>query len=109
MQLIFLTFVTIKLITLLVEGLGGDVGGMQERWHLVEKHVTAPRAEERHLIERGLQSRKPVGYYRYNEEPFRVRRKDFWPLPQAGKLLSEFIPKLSHECDGLIFQVSFTD
>lgn len=78
---------------------------MQERWSLLEKHVTAPRSQERQLVERGLQSKKPVGFYRYNEEPFRLRRKDFWPLPQARKLLQDFIPNLSHESDGLIFQV----
>lgn len=67
--------------------------------------MAGPRAQERQLIERGLQNKKPVGFYRYNEEPFRMRRKDFWPLPQAGKLLRDFIPNLSHESDGLIFQV----
>ncbi|XP_071721838.1 mRNA-capping enzyme subunit alpha-like [Rutidosis leptorrhynchoides] len=33
-----------------------------------------------------------------------VRRKDFWLLSTVNKLLKEFIPKLSHEADGLIFQ-----
>ena len=79
---------------------------LQERWHLLEKHVVSPRTHERDLVERGLQNKKPVGFYRYNEEPFRLRRKDFWPLPQAQKLLRDFIPNLSHESDGLIFQVA---
>ncbi|EEF34492.1 mRNA capping enzyme, putative [Ricinus communis] len=33
-----------------------------------------------------------------------VRRKDFWLLSTVTKLLKEFIPKLSHDADGLIFQ-----
>eukprot|EP00262_Sarcandra_glabra_P008363 TRINITY_DN2186_c0_g2_i1.p1 TRINITY_DN2186_c0_g2~~TRINITY_DN2186_c0_g2_i1.p1 ORF type:complete len:222 (-),score=36.45 TRINITY_DN2186_c0_g2_i1:347-919(-) len=37
-------------------------------------------------------------------EPFRVRRKDFWLLSTVTKLLKEFIPRLSHAADGLIFQ-----
>lgn len=36
---------------------------------------------------------------------FQVRRKDFYLLSAVTKLLREFIPKLSHEADGLIFQV----
>jgi len=79
---------------------------MQKRWKVLEECVMKPRGVERAKIERGLQEKKPVGCYRYNEEPFRIRRKDFWPLPQAGKLLQDFIPNLSHECDGLILQVS---
>lgn len=38
------------------------------------------------------------------QELFRVRRKEFWPLPRADKLLNKFIPNLCHEADGLIFQ-----
>lgn len=34
-----------------------------------------------------------------------VRRKDFWLLSTVTKVLKEFIPKLSHDADGLIFQV----
>lgn len=33
-----------------------------------------------------------------------MRRKDFWPLSKADKLLNEFIPNLCHEADGLILQ-----
>lgn len=36
---------------------------------------------------------------------YQVRRKDFFLLSTVTKLLKEFIPKLSHEADGLIFQV----
>ncbi|XAR50866.1 mRNA (guanine-N(7)-)-methyltransferase [Bertholletia excelsa] len=70
-----------------------------ERWKMIEKEVIEPRNQERHHI---YQSRNP--YYRYDLEPFRVRRKDFWLLSTVTKLLKEFIPKLSHDADGLIFQ-----
>ncbi|XP_057513115.1 uncharacterized protein LOC130795154 isoform X2 [Actinidia eriantha] len=70
-----------------------------ERWKMLEKEVIEPRNLERQHI---YQSRNP--YYRYDLEPFRVRRKDFWLLSTVTKLLKEFIPRLSHEADGLIFQ-----
>lgn len=34
-----------------------------------------------------------------------MRRKDFWLLSAVEKVLKGFIPSLSHEADGLIFQV----
>ncbi|KAE9611024.1 hypothetical protein Lal_00015809 [Lupinus albus] len=70
-----------------------------ERWKMLEKEVIEPRNHERQHI---YQSRNP--YYRYDLEPFRVRRKDFWLLSTVNKLLKEFIKRLSHEADGLIFQ-----
>nr|KJB17016.1 hypothetical protein B456_002G260900 [Gossypium raimondii] len=70
-----------------------------ERWKMLEKEVIEPRNYERHNI---YQGRNP--YYRFDLEPFRVRRKDFWLLSTVNKVLKEFIPKLSHEADGLIFQ-----
>lgn len=70
-----------------------------ERWKLIEKEVIEPRNHERQNI---YQSRNP--HYRYDLEPFRVRRKDFWLLSTVTRLLKEFIPKLSHDADGLIFQ-----
>ena len=36
---------------------------------------------------------------------WQVRRKDFWLLSTVTKLLKGFIPNLSHDADGLIFQV----
>ncbi|XP_059305238.1 uncharacterized protein LOC132056866 isoform X2 [Lycium ferocissimum] len=71
-----------------------------QRWKMIDKEVIGPRNYERQHI---YQSRNP--YYRYELEPFRVRRKDFFLLSAVTKLLREFIPKLSHEADGLIFQV----
>lgn len=77
---------------------------LQHRWRLIEETVMRPRVQERQMIEtKG--GKMACGLYRYDQEPFRIRRKDFWPLPQAAKLLDDFIPQLSHECDGLIFQV----
>ncbi|CAI9761854.1 unnamed protein product [Fraxinus pennsylvanica] len=70
-----------------------------ERWKMLEKEVIEPRNIERQNI---YQSKNP--YYRYDMEPFRVRRKDFWLLSTVTKLLKGFIPKLSHAADGLIFQ-----
>ncbi|KAK6152508.1 hypothetical protein DH2020_015143 [Rehmannia glutinosa] len=70
-----------------------------ERWKMLEKEVIEPRNFERQHI---YQSQNP--YYRYDLEPFRVRRKDFWLLSTVTKLLKGFIPKLSHAADGLIFQ-----
>ncbi|KAI5584491.1 hypothetical protein POPTR_006G096000v4 [Populus trichocarpa] len=70
-----------------------------ERWKMLEKEVIEPRNTERQSI---YQSRNPN--YRYDLEPFRVRRKDFWLLSTVTKVLKEFIPRLSHDADGLIFQ-----
>ncbi|KAF5192061.1 mRNA-capping enzyme [Thalictrum thalictroides] len=70
-----------------------------ERWKMLEKQIIEPRNLERQFIHH---SRIPN--YRYDMETFRVRRKDFWPLSTVAKLLTDFIPKLSHEADGLIFQ-----
>uniref|UniRef100_A0A1D1YR46 mRNA guanylyltransferase n=1 Tax=Anthurium amnicola TaxID=1678845 RepID=A0A1D1YR46_9ARAE len=65
-----------------------------ERWKLLEREVIDPRNIDRR--------QNPI--YRYDLEPFRVRRKDFWLLSTVTKLLKEFIPILSHAADGLIFQ-----
>ncbi|XP_043713709.1 mRNA-capping enzyme-like isoform X3 [Telopea speciosissima] len=70
-----------------------------ERWKMLEKEVIEPRNLERQHINHSRNSS-----YRYDLEPFRVRRKDFWLLSTVNKLLNEFIPRLSHEADGLIFQ-----
>ncbi|WOK94206.1 mRNA-capping enzyme [Canna indica] len=72
-----------------------------ERWKLLEDEVVRPRNYDRkHLESEG----KGHPIYRYDMEPFAVRRKDFWFLTTVAKLLKEFIPRLSHDADGLIFQ-----
>ena len=71
------------------------------RWDLIDKYIEKPRRLEADAISRGKLN---IGY-QYNEEPFRVRRKGFWPLEKAKSLLDNFIPKqVAHESDGLIFQ-----
>ncbi|KAL6528628.1 hypothetical protein OROMI_029291 [Orobanche minor] len=65
-----------------------------ERWNMLEREVIEPQNSERH--------QNP--FYRYDLEPFRVRRKAFWLLSTVTKLLKGFIPKLSHAADGLVFQ-----
>lgn len=46
----------------------------------------------------------PLCRYEYDREPFGVRKKEFYPLDKADKVIHDLIPKLSHESDGLIFQ-----
>ncbi|KAL2643981.1 hypothetical protein R1flu_011568 [Riccia fluitans] len=42
--------------------------------------------------------------YQYDMEKFSVRKKDFWLLSTTKELLVDFIQKLPHKADGLIFQ-----
>ncbi|KAJ3680974.1 hypothetical protein LUZ60_015463 [Juncus effusus] len=63
-----------------------------ERWKLLKEEIIKPRNYENNPT------------YRYDMELFRVRRKGFWLLSTVEKLLGGFIPSLSHESDGLIFQ-----
>ncbi|KAK7336736.1 hypothetical protein VNO77_17282 [Canavalia gladiata] len=70
-----------------------------ERWKLLEKEVIVPRNMEREGLNKSLNP-----YYRYDLEPFSVRRKGFWLLSTVSKLLHKFIPQLSHSADGLVFQ-----
>ena len=70
-----------------------------ERVAAVAKHVVEPRNV--FLADAGRS-----GAYDFTKEPFSVRPKDFSPLPGTEKFVRDFIPKLTHECDGLIFQPS---
>lgn len=63
--------------------------------------IVNPRLAERELSERGKLKYK----YDYNKEPFSVRKKGFYPLAESRKLVEKLIPQLTHESDGLIFQV----
>lgn len=66
------------------------------RMQYIEYEILRPRHA---AIEQGIINR--------DQEPFSVRKKDFWDISQASSLLSEkFTQKLSHEPDGLIFQPS---
>lgn len=76
-----------------------------ERWNKLKKEVIEPRNIERQLFDRQMFDQRRIPYYRYDMEPFSVRRKDFWVLSAATKILKSLIPNdLSHEADGLIFQ-----
>ena len=70
-----------------------------ERFSKIARDVVDPRGA--FLAEAGKS-----GAYDFSREPFSVRRKDFAPLAGTAKFVNEFIPRLTHECDGLIFQPS---
>ena len=70
-----------------------------DRLAAVQRHVVDPRNV--FLTEAG-KSRA----YDFTKEPFSVRVKDFTPLAGTENFIRSFIPKLCHECDGLIFQPS---
>ncbi|KAG2561410.1 mRNA-capping enzyme-like isoform X1 [Panicum virgatum] len=72
-----------------------------ERWRMLEDEIIRPRYHEKKQFESGAKS-NPL--YKYDMELFSVRRKDFWLLSTVIRLLKEFIPKLCHDADGLIFQ-----
>lgn len=74
---------------------------------MVEESVMKWRAVEKQKIDQaraGRQSKYPVRY-EYHAELLSVRRKEFKPLWKAKSILQDLIPTLSHESDGLIFQV----
>ncbi|KQJ88929.1 hypothetical protein BRADI_4g22137v3 [Brachypodium distachyon] len=72
-----------------------------ERWRLIEDEIIRPRYCERKQFESGAKS-NPI--YKYDMELFSARRKDFWLLSTAKRVLKKFIPSLCHDADGLIFQ-----
>lgn len=73
----------------------------------MEEAVIRPRRKEREAFERDAHTGQHAypARYDYRSEAFSVRRKEFWPLSRMSSLLDSFIPTLSHEADGLIFQV----
>lgn len=65
-----------------------------DRLKCIDKEIIAPRHE---AMKRGTINKQ--------QEPFSVRKKDFWEVATASSLLGEkFAKSLSHEPDGLIFQ-----
>ena len=72
----------------------------KDRYRAIEEAVIAPRSRERDAAAH----RRPGCVYDYGGELMRVRRKEFWPVGAARSILSKFIPRLSHESDGLILQ-----
>lgn len=74
---------------------GQDVGqtDLDRRLLCIDKEIIKPRAN-------GVQS----GRVDRANEPFSVRKKDFFAIEQSGKLMDEIMPKMPHETDGLIYQ-----
>ena len=71
--------------------------------------VVLPRNLEREVMNRDMAKPLPQqrfkNHYVYQQEPFSMRRKQFWPIDRAEYLMNTFIPeKVSHEADGLILQ-----
>ncbi|CAN4091590.1 unnamed protein product [Withania somnifera] len=62
---------------------------------LIEDELIRPRNFEREFLSTCVNP-----YYRYGLEPFEVRRKDFYLLSVASRLVKD----LPHSADGLIFQ-----
>ncbi|XP_060181411.1 uncharacterized protein LOC132611016 isoform X4 [Lycium barbarum] len=69
------------------------------RLMLIEDEVIRPRNYEREFLFTCVNP-----YYQYGLEPFEVRRKDFYLLSAASKLIKDIMPNLPHSADGLIFQ-----
>lgn len=69
------------------------------RLMLIEDEVIRPRNFEREFLSTCVNP-----YYQYGLEPFEVRRKDFYLLSVASKLIKDIRPSLPHSADGLIFQ-----
>uniref|UniRef100_D3TNV7 mRNA-capping enzyme n=1 Tax=Glossina morsitans morsitans TaxID=37546 RepID=D3TNV7_GLOMM len=68
----------------------------EDRLNCIQKEIIEPR--HRAMVEKIIDR---------NDEPFGVRKKDFWDIRTSASLLSEkFAKRLSHEPDGLIFQPS---
>eukprot|EP00472_Partenskyella_glossopodia_P002651 CAMPEP_0197536764 /NCGR_PEP_ID=MMETSP1318-20131121/54777_1 /TAXON_ID=552666 /ORGANISM="Partenskyella glossopodia, Strain RCC365" /LENGTH=405 /DNA_ID=CAMNT_0043094741 /DNA_START=23 /DNA_END=1236 /DNA_ORIENTATION=+ len=40
----------------------------------------------------------------YDEETFKIQRKQYWPLNQMGYVLNDVVPAMPHESDGVIIQ-----
>ncbi|KAF7991671.1 hypothetical protein HCN44_010472 [Aphidius gifuensis] len=72
------------------------LGFYPDRYNIIKYKVMAGR-------HRAISERKLIR----EKEPFSIRLKEFWPVMQADRLLSDkFSQQLGHEPDGLIFQPS---
>ena len=77
---------------------GNEVGKcpLNTRLFCIEKEIVGARNT---YITQGLIDK--------NTEPFSIRKKEFWDVSDAYKLISdEFKAQLAHKADGLIFQPS---
>jgi mRNA-capping enzyme len=86
----------------MINGMAGLNAPWGERWEAIKKFVLDPRHREQAEATAGRWRLR----YDYSAEPFRFRRKDFWPLTAARKVVREFIPSMraTHPVDGLILQ-----
>ncbi|OQR96596.1 hypothetical protein THRCLA_07237 [Thraustotheca clavata] len=62
---------------------------LEKRLQCLQNEIILPRKSDKHLD--------------LVNEPFRVRMKDHFRLEKAEHVLRNFIPKITHEVDGLIF------
>jgi len=80
---------------------GNEVGkcDFRRRLECIEKEIVGAR--NKYIMD---------GVINKAKEPFSIRKKDFWDVADAYKLLRpEFTSKLAHEPDGLIFQPAAKD
>jgi len=78
----------------------------RDRWAMIDSQVLRWRSLEKNTLAYMHQKHPSpaLARYDYSLEVVRVVRKEFWELPRAGWVLRSFVPKLTHECDGLIYQ-----
>lgn len=67
------------------------------RFQILNSEVIEPR-------KRFFSRMQKSNYYEIERELFSIRLKKFYPLSSTRALLENFIPNLSHDSDGLIFQ-----
>ena len=75
----------------------------KQRYAYIEDFILSPRKLEQVAMARE-KGAYPYHMYKYEEECFKMRRKSFYPLHASEAVLTNLIPKLLHESDGLIFQ-----
>jgi len=74
---------------------GQDVGktDLDRRMLCIDKELIKPRCDA-----------MKAGKIEKQQEPFSVRKKDFWPVEKSTWVLDKLIPQIPHETDGLILQ-----
>jgi len=86
---------------MVINGMKGLDSPWGERWGAIKKYIEHPRRFEQEEAAKGKWKLR----YDYAGELFRFRKKEFWPLHMADKVIHNFIPQMvSHEADGLILQ-----
>jgi len=67
------------------------------RFEILNSEIIEPR-------KRFFSEMRKSNYYDIERELFSIRQKKFYPISSTRVLLENFIPNLSHDSDGLIFQ-----